>query len=144
MTFDHEHYVPCLRWKQGEYQAVLRLSKAAKQSLTPFIEVPEIGFDFETKTENKTIDDHLAPFAGRVRKKWGQEPCFVAGATKPLAATGKNWLIKRIMISGFVLQSVTMFTTSICLSCITGNTTTPCPLTKRAVWRAGNTLNRPF
>jgi hypothetical protein len=77
VKFTHEHYVPCLRWKQGEYQAVLRLSSAGKQSLTPCIEVPEIGFDFETRTDNKTIDEHLAPFSKRVRKKWGKAPCFV-------------------------------------------------------------------
>ncbi len=77
MRFDHEHYVPCLRWKQGEYQAVLRLSKSAKRSLTPFIEVPEIGFDFEAQSDKRTVDEHLEPFAKRVSTKWGQQPCFV-------------------------------------------------------------------
>lgn len=77
MTFDHHHYVPCLRWKQGEYQAVLRLSDQTRQALTPLIEVPEIGFDFERKVQSRTIENHLAPFAKRVRQKWGAHPCFV-------------------------------------------------------------------
>lgn len=77
MNFDNEHYVPCLRWKQGEYQAVLRLSKVAKVALTPLIEVPEKGYDFETRSDKKTVDEHLEPFASRVQKKWGKKPCFV-------------------------------------------------------------------
>ncbi len=77
MSFDHRHYLPCLRWKQGEYQALLHLSKETKQAMTPLIEVPEIGFDFESRTPKKNIDDHLAPFADRLAKKWGRQPCFV-------------------------------------------------------------------
>jgi len=77
MSFDLTHYVPCLRWKQGEYQALLRLSSSTKNLLTPLIEIPEIGFDFENNRENKTIDEHLSPFAKRVKDKWGNGRCFV-------------------------------------------------------------------
>jgi hypothetical protein len=77
MNFDHRHYVPCLRWKQGEYQAVWRLPYATKSVVIPIIEVPEIGYDFENETAAKTIDEHLSPFAERVYKKWGDSPCFV-------------------------------------------------------------------
>lgn len=77
MNFDHSHYVPCLRWKQGEYQAVYRLKPATRRIFTPLIEVPEIGWDFENETESKTIDEHLAPFAKRVHEKWGRQACFI-------------------------------------------------------------------
>lgn len=77
MNFDHNHYVPCLRWKQGEYQAVLTLSTLAHKFITPLIEVPEMGFDFEMQALNRTIDEHLAPFAKRVSTKWGTQTCFV-------------------------------------------------------------------
>ncbi len=76
MTIQLRQYIPCLRWKQGEYQAVMRLSSQAKAMITPLIEVPEIGFDFETRQASKSIDDHLEPFAKRVRKKWGTAPFF--------------------------------------------------------------------
>jgi hypothetical protein len=72
-----EHYVPCLRWKQGEYQALLHLSSDIKNSLTPLIEVPEIGFDFETRLESKSVDEHLSAFAKRLKAKWGGRHCFV-------------------------------------------------------------------
>ncbi len=76
-TSTESHYIPCLRWKQGEYQALLRLSDATKIQITPLIEVPEIGWDFENKVELKTLDEHLSPFAKRVRSKWQQHRCFV-------------------------------------------------------------------
>ncbi len=79
MKFDHKHYVPCLRWKLGEYQAVLDLRSSTRKSITPLIEVPEIGFDFERRTASKTIDNHLKPFPKRVRDKWGSRFCFVDG-----------------------------------------------------------------
>lgn len=77
MAFDHRHYVPILRWKQGEYLAVSRLSSTAKDFITPLIEVPEIGFDFETKALAKSLDEHLVPFATRIKKYWQMRPCFV-------------------------------------------------------------------
>lgn len=70
-------YVPCLRWKQGEYQAVLNLSAKTKKVIKPLIEIPEVGWDFEEKKNKKTIDQLLSPFAKRVYEKWGTESCFV-------------------------------------------------------------------
>lgn len=77
MKFDYRHYVPCLKWKQGEYLSVSQLNSATKYAFTPLIEVPEIGWDFEKGTESKTIDEHLAPFAKRIHDKWGIRSCFV-------------------------------------------------------------------
>lgn len=70
-------YIPCLRWKQGEYQAVLTLKNSTKKMLLPIIEVPEIGYDFENQKNNKTIDEHLEPFTKRIIDKWGKEKCFI-------------------------------------------------------------------
>ena len=78
MSFDYTHYVPCLRWKQGEYQAVLRLPTPTKEMFTPLIEVPEIGWDFEAKRDKKTIDDHVTDFARKkIYGKWGTRFCFL-------------------------------------------------------------------
>jgi len=77
MNFDHRHYVPRLRWKQGEYQAVSQLSDTIKRVFTPIIEVPGKGYDFAAKKEKKTIDELLAPFAKRVHNNWGKLPCLV-------------------------------------------------------------------
>jgi len=82
MNFDHSHYVPCLRWKQGEYKAVSQLPPSSKLMLMPLIEVPEFGrpehgWDHETASKTKTIDKHLALFVKRVYKKWVDSPCFL-------------------------------------------------------------------
>jgi hypothetical protein len=77
LIFDHHYYVPCLTWKQGEYQALLRLQRDARTSIIPLIDIPEIGWDFETETEAKTIDEHLAKFATRLSQKWGDRWAFV-------------------------------------------------------------------
>lgn len=77
MDGENRTYAPCLRWKQGEYQAVMRLTDGVKQQLLPLIEVPEMGWDFETSSLKNTVDDHLEPFADRVFKKWGKKRCFV-------------------------------------------------------------------
>lgn len=49
-----------------------------KGRLTPLIEIPEIGWDFEEGREKKTIDEHLFRFAlKKIYKKWGRSSCFV-------------------------------------------------------------------
>jgi hypothetical protein len=78
MSFNHTHYIPCLRWKQGEYQAVWRLPAQAKEMFMPLIEIPEIGWDFEEGRDKETIDEHLADFAlKKIYRKWGSFSCFV-------------------------------------------------------------------
>ncbi|HUV62349.1 MAG TPA: beta family protein [Sedimentisphaerales bacterium] len=78
MNFDHSHYLPCLRWKQGEYQAAWRLPAWTKKMFTPLIEIPEIGWDFEEERDKKTIDEHLTDFAlKKIYRKWGDSFCFV-------------------------------------------------------------------
>lgn len=73
----HKYYVPCLRWKQGEYTAISKLSDSARERIVPLIAAPEIGYDFETESNSDSIDDHLAPFAQRILTYWGKKPCFV-------------------------------------------------------------------
>src|SRR5439155_18185213 len=77
LMFDHRHYVPRVLWKQGEYQALLYLRAHTKTDVTPLIDIPEIGFDFEKGEEAKTIDQHLDKFGKRLVDKWGKTWAFV-------------------------------------------------------------------
>ena len=70
-------YVPALRWRQAEYQALLRLDESVKDRIVPFITIPPIEFDFEAGALKKTAHDHVHPFVGRYRKKWGCRPAWV-------------------------------------------------------------------
>ena len=39
-------YVPSLRWRQAEYQALLRLDESIEDRIVPLITIPPIEFDF--------------------------------------------------------------------------------------------------
>jgi len=77
MILTKDMYVPALRWRQGEYQALLRLTSAAKDRITPFITIPEVEFDFEAWQPKKSVQEHVHPFARRFKAKWGQRPAWI-------------------------------------------------------------------
>lgn len=77
MILTENMYVPALRWRQGEYQAVSRLAAAAKDRIAPYITIPEIEFDFEEWRPKKTVQEHVHPFAARFRVKWGERFAWV-------------------------------------------------------------------
>ncbi len=77
MILSDNMYVPALRWRQGEYQALLRLKKAVKDQVVPFVTIPEVEFDFELWQPKKTVHEHVLPFPGRFRTKWGARPAWI-------------------------------------------------------------------
>ena len=70
-------YVPILKWRQGEYLALERLSGDVKNYVLPLIEVPPLEWDFEEGKYAKNIDEHLERFISRLIKKWGKRKAFV-------------------------------------------------------------------
>jgi hypothetical protein len=83
--FNHLHYVPILKWKLGEYQALARLESSVKDRVTPLIELPAVGYDFENSRVAKSLDDHLKDFGRRLKAKWASRTCFVD--TKNIASS---------------------------------------------------------
>ena len=77
MTITHFDYVPILKWRQGEYQALMHLPGAQKDRVIPLIEITPPEFDFETGQPAKSIDDHLLKFGPRLRDKWGARPALL-------------------------------------------------------------------
>jgi hypothetical protein len=77
MNIAPDTYVPSLRWRMGEYQALSRLSEEAKARVVPFVVIPEIEFDFEEWAPKKTVQEHVGPFAKRFRQKWGMRPAWI-------------------------------------------------------------------
>ena len=75
--FNHHHYVPILKWKMGEYQALNRLTDPVKDGLTPLLEIPPVGFDHETGQDRESADAHLGDFGRRLKSKWPGRSCFV-------------------------------------------------------------------
>ena len=75
---DHRHYLPILKGKAGEYDALEHLCAGVKPLLTPIIEVPPIewkyGDELGVPTEPKrTIDKHVEQVAENIRKSWGTD-----------------------------------------------------------------------
>jgi hypothetical protein len=77
MELAQDTYVPSLRWRMGEYQALFRLSDEAKARVVPFVVIPEIEFDFDEWAPKKTVQDHVDPFPTRFKQKWDMRPAWI-------------------------------------------------------------------
>ncbi|MBE0472117.1 MAG: beta family protein [Methyloprofundus sp.] len=64
-------YMPILKWRLGEYQALMRLNPNIKDAILPLIIVPPVEYDFEDQCPKKTVQEHISPFAERLNDKWG-------------------------------------------------------------------------
>ncbi|SFD70201.1 beta family protein [Methylobacterium sp. 13MFTsu3.1M2] len=78
MNLFDDSYVPSLRWRQGEYQALLRLAPSIKDRVVPLITIPPVEFDFELWKPKKSIHEHVYPFVSRYKSKWGLRPAWIA------------------------------------------------------------------
>jgi hypothetical protein len=79
MILTKDTYVPALRWRMAEYQALIRLTVKAKERLVPYITIPEREFDFDSWLPKKTVHEHVYPFVARYEKKWGGRPAWIGG-----------------------------------------------------------------
>ena len=77
MYLNENIYVPALRWRQAEYQALLRLKSSVKDQIVPLISIPDVEYDFEQQRPKKTVHEHVSPFLKRYRDKWGQRPAWI-------------------------------------------------------------------
>lgn len=77
MILPSDTYCPALGWRQGEYQALLRLADATKDKVAPIITVPPIEYDFEEQRAKRTVKAHLEPFAKRFSQKWNDRFAWV-------------------------------------------------------------------
>lgn len=73
----HTDYIPILKWRQGEYQALSRLTDGVKNRIIPILEICPVGYDFESKKERETVDSHISDLGSRLKMKWGQRLAFV-------------------------------------------------------------------
>lgn len=108
-------YVPVLKWRQGEYQALWRLNEASKKRVVPLIEVTPPEFDFDEWRPKKTIDGHLEKFATRLKQKWGVRPALLdAGLIDPMERMHGgihplSWLLDQVRANGAHVVPVTSF-----------------------------------
>jgi len=71
--FDHNHYVPILKGREGEYGALKQVTDRSRDRITPLIEIPPIPWDFVNGSPSKSIDDHLKKVCKNILGAWGGE-----------------------------------------------------------------------
>jgi hypothetical protein len=69
--FDHMHYVPILKGREGEYGALRELHASSRDQMTPLIEIPPIPWDFVNNRPSKSLDLHLERVCEKVKNAWG-------------------------------------------------------------------------
>jgi len=78
LKFDHTHYVPVLRWKRAERDALVRLTSDVRRRITPLLELV------------LTKSNSPSKIADSVRKSWwGPSPFFLDDLNWPEAETGR-------------------------------------------------------
>jgi hypothetical protein len=70
MKIDSRKYVPVLKWRQGEYQALFLLDDEVKNFVVPLIVIPPREYDFEEQRMKKTVHEHIETFPKRLKQKW--------------------------------------------------------------------------
>lgn len=76
-VFGDTHYVPALKWRQGEYKALATLDGEIKSSITPLFEIPAIPWDYEDEQPQRTIDQHLLQIPQQIEGNWGFAYAFL-------------------------------------------------------------------
>jgi hypothetical protein len=71
-TSNTPSYVPLLKAKQAEWQALKDAPESVKDRIAPLIEVPPAPRDRDTRAR-KPITEHLAPISSKLAASWGTE-----------------------------------------------------------------------
>lgn len=87
-------YVPVLKWKMGEYQALYNLNEDLKNRVCPLIEITPIGFDFEKNKDRQTMEEHISDIGTRLKKKWGERKALVDVYSMEIKSDKSNWIKK--------------------------------------------------
>jgi hypothetical protein len=106
-------YVPLLRWRQGEYEALFRLRDPQKDATLPLIEILPPDYDFELQRPKKDLDEHLKLFGKRLTAKWKGRPALIdtarlaANARLPDGRHPLTFILDEARIAGSPLNPVT-------------------------------------
>ena len=71
--FNHRHYVPILKGREGEYGALQMMPAQMRDGVSPVIEIPPIPWDHAQHQPQKTIDQHLSKVTPKIERAWGSD-----------------------------------------------------------------------
>lgn len=66
--FGHNHYVPILKWKQGEQEALELLEESLHNKFTPLIELPYIETNYKENRLARSIEEHIDRLSTSIKK----------------------------------------------------------------------------
>lgn len=69
----NKNYLPILKGKKGEFEALLHLRKEQKEELLPLIEVVDIPKDYDKNSYKTTEETHLNKFIANIKKYWNKD-----------------------------------------------------------------------
>src|SRR5437868_6173203 len=70
-------YVPVLKGKEGEFAALEALFPDVRRQLMPLIEIPPIPYDYVNERPAKSLEEHVAGVAQRLKKCWQDGPLYL-------------------------------------------------------------------
>ncbi|MBL7733678.1 MAG: beta family protein [Chitinophagaceae bacterium] len=70
-------YLPIIKSKQGEFDALSILNPDVKGLVMPLVEVAKMEFDNAENAKPKTIEKHLENICKRISTKWGRSNAFI-------------------------------------------------------------------
>jgi len=70
-------YLPIVKSKQGEFDALSTLNNSSKGLVIPLIEIAKLEFDNAENAKPKTIEKHLENICKRIVTKWGRSNAFI-------------------------------------------------------------------
>ncbi len=77
--FSHKHYIPILKWKRAEQNALKTLSEKHKELLTPLVQfvMPRTEKEEQLEEVISRFNNQLIDIPNRVLDVWGRTPIFV-------------------------------------------------------------------
>jgi T4 beta protein len=77
-SFGPRYYVPFLKAKEGEFNALAEVDALERDHLTPLLEIGPAKVDPKTGAEIETISEAVDGLVARIVKSWGKiDECFV-------------------------------------------------------------------
>ncbi len=76
-------YVPILKCKQGELNALSGLKPATKAKLTPFLELPPLAWDYSKDEPSESSDELVKTLTTKIEMKLGTRSIIVDGSNLP-------------------------------------------------------------
>lgn len=104
--FAHQHYVPVLKSKKGERDALGVIVDAVKDRLTPLIEIDDVPCDAETSEPTRDLEQHCKLNVDELARTWGTtrklflDPQLVAPSQGPGGVDGSEYAFQRAGAAG--------------------------------------------